>query len=1056
MKKLLFSGPIQTASGYGEHARQILKALVDSKKFDVSVESLRWGQTSFLSPDDPEVREIMPLIAKYANEIGSGVSYDVSVQVTIPNEFRRRAAFNIGITAGIEVDRVSPAWISKTNENVDLVVVPSHHSAKTFADIAYEAPDKSQLRLNKPVLVAPEGFDREAFRKRDAASSFRSSVLPDDLPEFNFISVGLGLDRPIGEDRKNIGQLIKWFCETFKDDHRVGLVLKTSIVNGSQMDRETCISRIKQIKNAVGCGNFPKITLVHGRLSKEELGSLYRDERVKAYVSITHGEGFGLPLIEAAATGLPVLATNWSGHLDFLHNREGKKRFIPVDFELKEVPKSAVWKDVIEEGTRWAYPLEEDFKSKLKKVFLSVDKPREWAAEQSDLLHAEFYQEKIAGSLVNEIVKILGESSQSSTGAAPLSEPPRKKIRASMGFMEEDKLLLYTMPMSAGDVFLSTSIVKSLNRRYPDHKIVFATDQRYGDILKKNPSIAAVVRYENWMMDVPFCESVFDLVFTPNLAVQLKTSNWVRGGKGRQLAHEFAAQCDIPLFHAPTIAEEPCSAPELQAEGAKYIVLHPGSGKGQWESRNFRRWNDVVTNLKRAAPEYTLVQVGSEGDIELRGCLDLRGRTNYNQLADVIRRASCVVCIDSLPMHMASAYDRPTVALFGGSYAHSTGPTRNAWTDDAPKYLLEAANRCNGGKACYKNSCSVDRDNPCINEIKAYDVVQHALMCLGVDLTKLKESFVEFKPKIAGYTHVLDARTHGYPYVESIKSMLGFCDEVIVVDGGSSDDTVSYLKSQVTDERLKIFERKWDSTEPGMDGMQKAYARAMTSLGPDDFLWQQDADEVVHEKDFDKIKRLVANFPAGTNLVHLPVVELWGKEGKVRTDRHSWKWRLSRNDFRITHGINKNARVFDSNTGRTYAKKGMSDGCEYVDIVTGEFVEHKGFYNQNLEALRRSDPAAYGREMNKIFSELPSVYHYSWTKLDRKIKSFKSFWNKTWSNLYNEEKPEDRFPDVDVNDPSSIEKKASELLKRGGEHGSAPLFDLEGSQPSGMKEWLQS
>jgi hypothetical protein len=234
-----------------------------------------------------------------------------------------------------------------------------------------------------------------------------------------------------------------------------------------------------------------------------------------------------------------------------------------------------------------------------------------------------------------------------------------------------------------------------------------------------------------------------------------------------------------------------------------------------------------------------------------------------------------------------------------------------------------------------------------------------------------------------------------------------------------------------------------------MDGMQKAFGRAMCT---GEFLWQQDADEIVHEDDYAKIRKLVKMFPPDTDLVHLPIVELWGDENTVRTDRHSWKWRLSRNDFRITHGIHASARVLDEKTGKVFAKKGASDSCEYIDIVTGEYIPHRGFYNQNLEFLRATNPQEYGKKMNEIFDAIPSVYHTSWMNVEKKVKSFKDFWNVFWSNMYNDPNPVDRFPDVV--DEGSLKRVAEEIKLRGGEHGPAQVFKLDHSCPKLLKDWI--
>ena len=49
------------------------------------------------------------------------------------------------------------------------------------------------------------------------------------------------------------------------------------------------------------------------------MANLYAHPKIKAYVSLTHGEGYGLPLFEAAYHGIPIIAPDWSGHLDFLY-----------------------------------------------------------------------------------------------------------------------------------------------------------------------------------------------------------------------------------------------------------------------------------------------------------------------------------------------------------------------------------------------------------------------------------------------------------------------------------------------------------------------------------------------------------------------------------------------------------------------------------------------------------------------------------------------------------------------------------------------------------------
>ena len=106
--------------------------------------------------------------------------------------------------------------------------------------------------------------------------------------------------------------------------------------------------------------------------------SLYLNEGVKAVVTTTHGEGFGLPLFEAAQNGVPVVAPNWSGHKDFLYapvqnkkTKKTKKRplFTRVDYELNKVQPEAVWEQVIIPESMWCFPKERSYTNALRKVY---------------------------------------------------------------------------------------------------------------------------------------------------------------------------------------------------------------------------------------------------------------------------------------------------------------------------------------------------------------------------------------------------------------------------------------------------------------------------------------------------------------------------------------------------------------------------------------------------------------------------------------------------------------------------------------------------------------
>lgn len=1048
--RLLFIGPVLTASGYGVHSRQLLRALVDTGCYDVAVEATKWGDTPTLS--GPEFDWIRGLTGRPSE------NPDVAIQVTIASEFKRRAPLMVGVTAGIEVDRVSPGWIARCNEEVDLVVVPSQHSLAAFS-VEYQSDDGAKLRLQKPIFVIPEGVDTDVYRPG-------VGTFDGDLPPKCFVFTGLGLDKLNGHDRKNVSQLVEYFCRTFAGSEEVGLVLKTSIVNYSAIDHSATVQRISEIRRAVGCGPLPKISLIHGRLTDAQMAGLYCDPRVIAAVSLTHGEGFGLPLIEAAACDLPVMATSWSGHLDFL-SKEGKRLFVPFEHDLQEIPAECVWNGVLDAGTRWATVREPDVTAKLQKMVLSSTTPRKWAVELGQHVRDRFNLAVTGAAFCDLIARAIDSYRQSAPRSrAEFVRESRARVKA------QGPSMVYTMPMSAGDVFLSTGVISSLRRKHPGYRVCLATSSKYFEIVKglktsdDTELIDELIEWQPWMQDVSILEDIFDEVYTPNLAVQMTHSNWVHRGHGRKLIDEFAVQCGVeaddpilPRFGSGALAPD-----------RLWVAIHSG---GQKSARRYSRWTEVVKNLQDNG--VGVVQVGAADDIDVgKVDLDYRGKTNHVGLLSVLCNCRALLGIDSYPMHVANSLGLKIVALFGSSYPGSTGPKKlpvlnsiqqeylesgkfdrddldldRREADEAVRLrLIETPDRNGCERACYKDACAVDADNPCINNITAERIF---LEVMDVMKPGCAVSFKEYRPKVAGYTHVLNPIKHGYPYVESIRSMLGFCDEVVVVDGGSTDGSYEKLQEleSLNKDKLKLIRNLWDPDEPGMDGMQKAFGRAMVSPNID-FLWQQDADEIVHEDDYDKVRDICRRFPSDVDVIHLPVIELWGDARHCRTDRHSWKWRLSRNNFRVTHGIALQARLMDEKTGRIYAKRGMSDGCEMIDVVTGQHLPHRGFYSKELEELRGKDPVAYGRQMNDIFDKLPSVWHYSWADLPRKIRNFRDFWDNQWQTLY-QCAPSPRFPDVVSED--DVLRKAEELRHRGGEHGPAAVFELRREQPKVMKDF---
>lgn len=310
--------------------------------------------------------------------------------------------------------------------------------------------------------------------------------------------------------------------------------------------------------------------------------------------------------------------------------------------------------------------------------------------------------------------------------------------------------------------------------------------------------------------------------------------------------------------------------------------------------------------------------------------------------------------------------------------------------------------------------------------------------------------------KISGYTTTWNCIKEDFPFKESIVSALSFASEVVVVDGGSTDGTYEALlelQKQWGDDKIQVYQNEWDINEPGQDGLMKAYSRALCQHP---FLVQFDVDEVFSEDDSEKWKNLTKRFPKQADILHLPVVEYWGPKGEATDRRHIWKWRMSRNKPEITHGINKFARLTDEKTGRVYAKEGMSDGCEYVNCIDYSPLPHVGFYTAEIEDIRNKEPEKFAAIANEVYTKLPSVYHYSWFNLPRKIKQLKKggTWDMLWSGLY--QKPTmERFPGVETEE--QVLAKARELYELGGEpsdqiKGKFKVFKMH---PAIMKDWIK-
>ena len=380
MKKVILRGPSLTQSGYGVHCRQIAKWLLSKDSYDVKFQALPWGDTPWILDKDFSGGLIDRIMAQTVDVVEGGQQYDVSFQLQLPNEWDPNLAkFNVGLTAGVETDVCNPQWIEACNR-MDMVIVPSKHSADCISRSG---------NVTKPLLVVPESYCEE-IDVVDTESTIEK--LPKFSTGFNFLIFGqITGDNPMN-DRKNIFFTIKWLCETFKDDPEVGLIVKTNMGRNTPIDRRRTRELLKTIVKECRVGDFPRIHLLHGDVPEKEVAALYRHPQVKALVSLTRGEGFGLPILEAAASGLPIIATGWSGHTDFLNH--GK--YVNVSYALKNIHSSRVDNKIFMKDAKWAEVHEDDFKKKVIKFRNASSSPREWATELSTVVKQKYSFEAIS------------------------------------------------------------------------------------------------------------------------------------------------------------------------------------------------------------------------------------------------------------------------------------------------------------------------------------------------------------------------------------------------------------------------------------------------------------------------------------------------------------------------------------------------------------------------------------------------------------------------------------------------------------------------------------
>lgn len=362
MNTIFFRGPLLAHSGYGVHSRQVVAPLLHFAKkgaINIHLDITNWGHSSWDVSSD-FARDILPFCKT------TGVAPHAAVQVGLPSDFMCGFPTSIGVTAGVEATRWPEHWTVAADRMAHLVF-PSE-----FSRSSYHGPTPSR--------VIPESYPDELLNSVDGESVESKLLLERD---FYFLLVGQITGN--GDlDRKAILSTVSALAEEFAGDERVGVIVKACVRRWSHYDYLQTLQSLR-----VAVSNLPQrceIVFIHGQLSERELGSLYRHKKVRAYVTATHGEGFGLPILEAAVCGLPIVATGWSGHVEYLRDR-----YMNLPYTLKNVPQGCGTSGVFPNGAQWAFVEPKDVALRCRMLIENYQSHTESArvlADQLSRLHS--------------------------------------------------------------------------------------------------------------------------------------------------------------------------------------------------------------------------------------------------------------------------------------------------------------------------------------------------------------------------------------------------------------------------------------------------------------------------------------------------------------------------------------------------------------------------------------------------------------------------------------------------------------------------------------------
>lgn len=300
---LRFRAPVYGSSGYASAAREFILALDSLASFPISLEPLTWV-SGF---DIQESRERW-LRLKRLEQVPAPADSTL-LHWTIAPEYTGRGHFQRAIGHTIfETNSLPYSFVSGCNR-MDALIVPTAFHVDAFRRAGVEVP----------IQVIPEGVDTERFTPQGK----RLSTIPE---RFTFLWVAQL------SYRKGFDLVLRAFLELFAGYDDVQLVMRSYLSNGSSEDLDQVARLIKLFREEELGGVSQGHVYLLENVADVHLPALYRSADV--LLSPFRGEGWGLPMIEALATGVPVIATGWGGPMSYL----SRDIATLIDYQLRPIP----------------------------------------------------------------------------------------------------------------------------------------------------------------------------------------------------------------------------------------------------------------------------------------------------------------------------------------------------------------------------------------------------------------------------------------------------------------------------------------------------------------------------------------------------------------------------------------------------------------------------------------------------------------------------------------------------------------------------------------------